>query len=598
MILQALKEYYDRKAGDPEAGLAPQGFEWKEITYIIALKPDGTPVTLESTIEGEGRSKRAKSFLVPQAVKRSSGIRANLLWDNTEYALGLTARGDTSHSEEKHRAFVQEIEKFSHVDDVGLSSLRSFLSILDKEAVLSGFALTDEMRDSGRNVSFSLSGEPGLILDRPVIREAIGGRPKGKTSDQPRTCLISGETAIIERLHAPIKGVRGAQSTGANIVSFNLDAFESYGKKQGTNAPIGQNSTFAYTTALNHLLRRDSSQKMQVGDATTVFWAERQSDLETQIVDIFGMPLKDDPDRGVNAVRSLYASVQNGAYVSDTSDNRFYVLGLSPNASRIAVRFWIVDTVADMADKIIRHFEDLKITRPDWEREFIPLPLLLASTAPQGKLDNIPPNLAGETMRAILNGAPYPHTLLQAVITRIRAEQSARDMRGKPLPNVSYTRAALIKAWINRKMRFEQYHTEEELTMALDLENKNIGYRLGRLFATLEKIQAESHPGINATIRDRFYSAASGTPVAVFSNLMRLKNHHLAKLESQGRKIVFEKLIAEIMSSINDFPAHLNLADQGRFAVGYYHQTQQFYTKKESNNDTKHESTEGGISHE
>lgn len=185
-------------------------------------------------------------------------------------------------------------------------------------------------------------------------------------------------------------------------------------------------------------------------------------------------------------------------------------------------------------------------------------------------------------MRAILGGLPYPQTLLDAAIRRIRAEH-----------DIIYARASLIKACINRRTRFDNPDIKEELKVSLDKANTNIGYRLGRLFATLEKIQSEANPGINATIRDRFYGAASGTPVTVFSNLMRLKNHHLAKLESSGRRIYFERLIAEIMDTIEDFPSHLNLANQGRFAIGYYHQNQSFYTKKENASSDSNNHTEG-----
>lgn len=317
---------------------------------------------------------------------------------------------------------------------------------------------------------------------------------------------------------------------------------------------------------------------MQVGDASTVFWAEKATAFEKQFADFFGESPKDDPDRGTQAVEGLFKSLDTGAFsAEDDSDNRFYVLGLSPNASRIAVRFWIVDTVAGMADKIRQHFEDMSIIHGPKDKDFLSLFRLLVSTSAQGKAENIPPNLAGDTIRSILQGLPYPQTLLQAAIRRLRAEHT-----------VTHARAALIKACVNRATRFKNPNVQEELTMSLDENNTNIGYRLGRLFATLEKIQQEANPGINATIRDKFYGAASGTPVAVFGNLMRLKNHHLSKLQSPGRRIFFEKLIGRIIDGVNagpGFPPHLSLDDQGRFAIGYYHQMQAFYAKKINDNE-------------
>lgn len=589
MILQSLNEYYERKAADPEAGIAPHAFEWKDIGYVIVLDADGLPVTLASTYEGTGRERHPKRFLVPQSVKRSGNIAANLLWDNPEYVLGVDLKGKPDRVTKQHGAFAERLSVFGTLEDEGLRAVRQFMELPDKvqRTKTLNNDLWEEMCTSGANLSFSMVGESGLVLDRPAIRAAIEKAAHESSESLSAICLVTGESGPIERLHPAIKGVRGAQSSGANIVSFNLDAFDSYGKAQGVNAPVGRKASFQYTAALNHLLRKDSPQKLLIADATTVFWSERRSDLESQFLDIFGEPEKDDPDRGTRAVASLYKSVQTGAFTGDGTSTRFYVLGLAPNASRIAVRFWIVDTVAGMAAKIVQHFEDLKIVHGPKERGALSLFRLLVSTAVQGKSENISPNLAGETMRSILEGLPYPQTLLQAVVRRIRAEH-----------DIMYARASLIKGCINRSTRFAHPHVKEEVKVSLDTNNTNVGYRLGRLFATLEKVQTEANPGINATIRDRFYGAASGTPVAVFSNLMRLKNHHLAKLESKGRRIYFEKLIAEIMDSVSDFPAHLSLPDQGRFAIGYYHQSQQFYIKSKTNSDETNDAQNGESTNE
>lgn len=565
MILQALKEYYCRKPDLPKPG-----FELKEIPYVVTLKSDGMPVSLTPTYEGEGKTRRAKRFLIPQAIKRSVGIAANLLWDNPEYALGVVLKGKPSRVAEQHAAFCRRINDFQLVGNTGLEAVRAFLVKPNKAELLSVFGESwEDLQKSGANLSFQLAGQVGLIVEQAAIQEVIAASIGGPSED---FCLVTGEKGTTERLHTAIKGVWGAQSSGANIVSFNLDSFRSFGKEQGANAPIGKSAAFGYTTALNHLLGKDSKQRIQVGDASTVFWAQKADPLEEQMPCFFSEPPKDDPDRNVRAVESLYRSIHTGVFSTQEAQSRFYVLGLAPNASRIAVRFWIADTVASMVEKIWQHFKDTKIAHGPREKDALSLFRLLVSTATQGKVENIAPNLSGDMMRAVLEGQPYPQTLLQAAIRRVRAEHE-----------VTYPRAALIKASINRAIRYQNPEQKEELHVSLDLTNANVGYRLGRLFATLEKVQKEASPGLNATIRDRFYGAASSTPVTVFGNLMRLKNHHLAKLESAGRRIQFDKLMGEIMSGINDFPPHLRLEDQGRFAIGYYHQMQDFYTKKTDN---------------
>ncbi|MGH9719673.1 MAG: type I-C CRISPR-associated protein Cas8c/Csd1 [Bryobacteraceae bacterium] len=580
MILQALAEYYDRKAADldPANRLAPEGFELKEVPFVLELDREGRLIQIEDTREIQGKRKIGKSFLVPQSVKRASGIAANLLWDTAEYVIGIDTRGKPERVAEQHEAFKRHLkDTFGTFQDPGLVAVARFLERM-RLSDLESRREWNEIRETNPNLSFRFQGDVGLVCHRAAVLEAI--QIRSGEAGLRGLCLVSGKTGEIERLHPAIKCVWGAQLSGGNIVSFNLEAFNSYGKSQGANAPVGKRAAFAYTTALNHLLRKDSPQRVQVGDASTVFWAERQSALETAVGDIFGEPPNDDPDRNVRAVRSLYRSVATGGFVTDNDTARFYVLGLAPNAARIAIRFWHVSTVAVLARHLRQHFDDLEIARPSWASPHPSLFRLLTSIAVQGKADNIPPNLGGDLMRSILSGLPYPSTLLHAAVRRCRAEQARRDQRsGKALANVTPERAALIKAYINRETRSRHSDLKENLKVSLDPNNPDLGYRLGRLFAALERIQEDANPGINATIRDRFYGAASSAPVTVFPNLMRLKNHHLAKIENRGRVVNFEKLLGEIMSEIDDFPAILPLADQGRFTIGYYHQQQAFYTK-------------------
>lgn len=575
MILQALYEYYKRSPDLPR-----EGFEPKEFPFVLEVKRDGSIVQIEDTRTQDGKRKRAKSYLVPQAEKKSVNVAASLLWGNAEYVLGLPdqkklveRKGKGKEAEYRERlkemreAFIQAISSLPAPcqTDEGVRAVLKFCQ-LTKSTDLERFGNTwEEIKTSNPNMTFRLQGDIELVCQRRAVVEAQAKSTTQQTADG--LCLVTGEKAEIERLHASIKGVWGAQTTGANIVSFNLSAFNSRGKEQGTNAPIGKQAAFAYTTALNHLLAKDSRQRIQVGDASTVFWTDKPSPLEDHFVDIFADPPKDDPDRNVRALKALYEAPHQGVAPAKDEHTRFFVLGLGPNASRIAIRFWHVGTVAELARNIQRHFDDLEIVRAPSEKPYLSLFRLLLATAAQSKSENIPPNLGGNVMRSVMECLSYPDTLLQGVIRRVRAEH-----------DVTYPRAAAAKACLNRQSRLAQT-SEKELTVSLDHSNVNPGYRLGRLFAVLEKVQEEASPGINVTIRERFYGAASSTPVTVFPNLMKLKNHHLAKLENPGRKVNLERLIGEIMDDVRDFPPHLSLADQGRFAIGYYHQRHALFSK-------------------
>jgi CRISPR-associated protein Csd1 len=439
MILQALNEYYERKAvhPDPASRLPAFGLEEKEIPFVLEITPDGALVQIADTRTVEGGKRVGQRFRVPQGVKKTSGVAANLLWDTAEYVLGVDTKGKRERVAEQRAAFRARIEALPEtvLGDEGVKAVLAFLDGLER-AKLEKEPVWKEITETNPVLTFRLHGDHDLVCQRPAVISAAA--QSGADEGEDGLCLITGECGTVERLHAAIKGVRGAQTSGANIVSFNLDAFNSYGKTQGANAPVGKRAAFAYTTALNSLLARDSRQRVQVGDASTVFWAERQTEFE----DVFGDLVRDDPAAGTQAVKTLFEAVQSGKYGTPEGETRFYVLGLAPNAARIAIRFWHVATVRELATAIARHFDDLRIVRGPNDPEYLSLFRLLVSVAVQGKADNIPPNLGGDVMRAVLTGAPYPATLLNAAVGRCRAEQ-----------RVTYARAAAIKAWLNRDIR-------------------------------------------------------------------------------------------------------------------------------------------------
>lgn len=594
MILQALYDYYQRKRDD----LPAEGLDSKEIPFLLVLKPDGEFLHIENTREGEGKKQRGKTYLVPQAVKKSVNVEANLLWGNLEYVLG---EADPKKLEEQkgkgkeatyrarlkkmHDAFKAEIHALPVIARQSIEPVSIFLDRGYYDAVRADPQW--EQIQTGANLSFKIAGEESPVCSLPEVLASVGARAKDTVGQG--LCLVTGETDAIRRIHPPIKRVRGAQTSGADIVSFNLPAFCSFGRSQGANAPVGMRTASAYTTALNHLLV--SEQSLQVGDSTTVFWAERAHPLENLLSQLFDDPPRDNPDQGTQALKALYEMPLTGTTAVEETRTKFYVLGLAaPSKSRLTVRFWHVATVGELAGHIQQHFKDLEIVRPQYvANPFLSLKTLLSAVAPpsaqrrDGDIDSLPPKLAGDFMQTILNcRLLYPQPLLTAALTRIRAEQAKKRDNGKPAEHVTYARAALIKAWLNRYIR-NNHPQEREINMALDESCTNLGYRLGRLFALLEHIQQDANPGINTTIRDSYFGSASSMPGAVFPTLIRRNQHHMSKLrkEKPGLYVIRDKLMQAILNEGVDcaigFPSMLSLPEQGRFIVGYYQQRQDLF---------------------
>ncbi len=575
MILQALYDYYQRKAADPESGIAPMGLELKEIPFLIVIDNKGQFVDLEDTRSPDGKTLRARRYLVPRTRPRSgskSYETAQLMWDHIGYVLN-TPRSDSLKdrqlAENQHEAWRGELsrlpEKLSSLEEI--QAIEAFYQH-EQERLVPSHALWPECKKiPGCIVTFRVQGNDIPVASNPVVLASTSSDAaadeQGDNAMVAR-CLVTGDWAPIAKIHnrTPISKDSYA------LVSFQRSSgYDSFGREQAENAPVSTKAEFAYTTALNLLLGKDSKNKLRLGDAVVVFWSERASALEASFPSFFAFPPRDNPDQDVEAVEALYKGIHTGAKPAN-SDTRFFVLGLSGNAARIAVRFWHVGTVSQLSGRLRQHFDDLNVIRAPHDTRNYALACLLRECAAQGEMDNIPPNLTGTVVRAILEGTPYPATLLQQAVRRNRAEQK-----------VTRISAGILKACLNRFQRTHPSH-EKELTVSLDPENYNVGYRLGRLFATLEKIQEDASPGLNATIRDRFYGAASASPVTAFPQLLKLKNHHLKKIDNPRFVAAHEKRLTEIFSGLPaDMPPHLRMEDQARFAVGYYHQRQAFFVK-------------------
>lgn len=594
MIVNALYKYYETLLDDQDSGVSRPGLSKAKVGYSLVLSRAGQLLDVVD-LRVERRNKPvSREIDVPEQVKRAAGVSANFMCDNCTYILGL---GQKKKEEKKDRikecfeAFVRlHDEILERVEDEGAAALLAFLHGWDIGSAARHPVIARHLDDltEGSNIVFKLEGSDGYIHQRKALMKTWDRYGSAQLSDVKMQCLVTGRTAGIARLHQNIKGVTGAQPCGATLVSFNLDAFTSYGKTQSFNAPVSEEASFGYTTALNHLLS-NQKHRIRIGDTTTVFWAERSTNgLEEDLLGALFYPAPEDDGQGekkedvsafrvardpqtVKLLHDIFVRIKAGQPVSqglkgiDPATN-FFILGLAPNNSRLAVRFWHVDRYGRFLDKIGQHYGDMAIVKSfEKEPDFISVGTILKETAPLKDTKRIAPLLGGVLMRSILSGTPYPMVLYNSIIARIRADRE-----------INYVRSAMIKACLVRNRRFYNKGNEVELTMALNEQNHDAGYQLGRLFALLEKAQDDASPGLNSTIRDRYFGAASASPGSVFPILLRLAQHHISKAE-YGRYT--DKRIEDVISGIDRFPAHLNLEEQGQFVLGYYQQRQALYKK-------------------
>ena len=580
MILQALTEYY--RVLEQEGRISAPGWGRVKVSFALCLDASGAleqvvPLHTEQAV-GKKVVLAPQSIVLPAQVKRTAGVAANFLCDNSSYLLGIDGKGKPQRTQECFAACkALHEELLNGAGTPAALAVLAFFRSWDPEKAREDPVLADylDVILAGGNLVFRTAD--GFVHNDPTVRRAWDLHYNSVSDGETLGfCLVTGEYGPVEAVHPSIKNVSGAQSSGAALVSFNAPAFCSYGKEQSFNAPTGKYAAFAYTSALNHLLS-DRDSVFRIGDATVVCWAKNAKPAYTALFG--GAFFGDVPAAYTEAdIRGKVEALCSGQSVSFEQERLdpgmdFYVLGLSPNSARLSVRFFLHDSFGRFLANIREHYKRLEIVRPAYDKfETLPLWKLLSETVNQNTKDKSPsPDLAGELLRSILDGSRYPATLLNGVTLRIRAERE-----------ITRGRAAILKAYY-----LKNPHTDvpkEVLTVSLNPESANIPYNLGRLFSVLEAIQESANPGINTTIRGKYFSSAASTPAVVFPILVNLSQKHLKKLRSSnpGLAVFYEKQLSGLLAAFGEsYPNRMNLPQQGSFQLGYYHQTQARYQSKE-----------------
>ncbi len=573
MILKALCDYYDRRGDLPK-----HGTELKQIAFLIVIDKDGNFIRFEDRRDKE--HKNGQDFIVPKSVGRTSAVKSNYLWDNGKYVLGL----NDSDDRKCYEAFRQKIEGALEEmpNSVELNAVKCFYSKDYAELIgqMGNDSLWGEIeKNAAKNFSFLLNGDAEIVAEKSKL--FLNDESSEKSADNEGVCLITGEKGELVEVASPTS-LPG--QIGGKLVAFQVNSgYDSYGKSQMFNSPISADAEFKYSMALNTMLASGSRNKFVVGERTFVFWASAnnsqvEKEVESAVFSMFGFQeaKDDDPNERIDAARKVFESIYSGSLKTDVND-RFFILGVTPNSARIAVVYWNECPLKDFAKNIYAHFSDMEIV--DTRKSKMPycgLRTMVSAVTRGGKVSDAQPNLPEMIIKSIMQNTPYPYPLYRSCISRVRAEQD------EDRQSVTIARAAILKAYLNR----QRYNNNNiNLKEMVDKENTNQGYLCGRLFAVLERIQ-ESANGIQ-TIRTRYMNAASATPAAVFPTVMNLSVHHEEKLE-KGRQIWFDGLKSEIIGKMesNGFPPHLSLQDQGRCFVGYYQQRQDFFTKKNTDEET------------
>ena len=587
MILQALTRYYEVLARDEK--VSRKGWCTAKVSYAVNLSKEGKIRGIFCLKTEETRGKKTiivpDSMRVPEMVSRSSGVAANFLCDNAKYFLGIDREMEDDNKKRRalecfHAAREKHLLLLDGVKGEMAQAIRLYFENWEPEKAAENEEIKeiwDDLTDGG-NLIFCMGMK--WAQEDADIKNAWEESQKKSGEETEGICLVTGQKSPIPRIHKTIKGVPGAQSSGAALVSFNAPAFESYGKEQSYNAPVGKYAEFAYTTALNYLLSQ-KEYTFLLGDTMMVFWAEKGEEIYQKTFLEFLNPVEDNEDK----LKDIFEKLRKGKSIvveniNLNADETFYILGLAPNAARLSIRLFYRDSFGNILENISKHYKRMEMVRPAWEtREYLGLWQMMWETVNQKAKDKKPvSNMASMVMQAVISGGRYPASLFTDTLMRIKAEQ------GK----ISWGRAGIIKAYLIKNCNWK----EGENYMGLNEESEETAYVLGRLFSVLECIQIEANPGIKSTIRDRYFNAACATPASVFPILIKLKNSHIKKIEreKESAKRYYENLLMEIIGKLGEeYPKRLSLEEQGKFTIGYYHQMQKKYEKKGEKTDERND---------
>ncbi len=604
MILQALTRYYDILSNEPESDIAPPGYSSTGVSFALNISEQGKLLDVfplfEQVQRGKKMEERPRRMIVPEQVKKTSGVSANFLCENSAYILGISDKGDAEYSQKRFEEFARfNKELLAKADCKAAKAVVAFLNDYHPETGREHPKIAPHLERilKGGNLVFMFNGsfahEDNAIKKVWDIYKASGDAVLIQ-------CLVTGETAPLARLHPSLKGIRDANPTGATLVGFNARAYESYNREQGMNSPVSEKAAFAYTTALNYLLSStNENKKFIIGDTTVVYWAESEKKeyakafmglCEPEIVEVEApAEEKSQPVRDKKAEKRLKKVAEKVRRVQaldvkkllDGLDEnpRFYVLGLAPNAARVSVRFFHSDPFDKVVEKIMKHYKDLEIVKEfEDQHTYLTIQDIFKETvSPKASDPEASPLMAGSVFRSILENTPYPAALYNAIINRVRADQDEKFTK-----KISYARAAIIKAYLIRKYRSQsQNPIQEVLVMSLNEQSTIPAYVLGRLFAVLEKVQQEAIGDVNASIKDRYFTSACASPKSVFPTLLRLSQHHISKAEfGYARDNRIEKILNLLDIEKNPIPSHLSLDEQGVFVLGYYHERKDLWTSK------------------